>query len=275
MKNLCKHRPWWRPVRLLPLALLAVLALLPPAHGQEAEEALCIIFVRPLDASFQILEVAADLILSPEQRVNISERVDADADGVITAEEVSVWQNETSVSTDGWNVPFERRIMLDGSDAFLVDTYTRLRDWTGPVEDARKGVVTEARYYRYAPDPSSMHEIRGGLYIQPAPTPQVVIEVVVIEAPNGWVVSRLSQVDANGTETNVSYPEERSVRLSGFDLSQGAVTFRDATVVATPPPTTSPDVTPTAPPSEAIPAPGWIAALVLLALTALARRGRR
>lgn len=250
------------PVRALPLALAALLAA-PFVAAEEPSEALCIIFIRPIDANFQLIEVAADLILTPDERANLSERVDADRDGAITEEEVSRFTNGTSRTIDGWEVPRDERVFLDGSDAFQVLIYTRLRNWTGPVEEARKGVVTEARYHRYGPGPTYAHELRGAFYAKPTPTPEVVVEVVVIDAPPGWVVAKVSQIDASGAETNASYPEERSVRLSGFDLSRGAIRFRDATAPSTTTPTTPSSTGP-------IPAPGLFAALVVTSLAALA-----
>lgn len=267
-----------RAVLRLVLALVltsSLISLAPSSLADEPAEALCIIFIRP-SQDFALLEIAADLILSPEQRANLSARVDANKDGTIDATEVDVYQNETRISYDGASIPPERRLRMDLEDAESLDLRTKLREWTGPRAEAEKGVVTEERFYRFEEHDQTGHTLEGALYVRPIPTgePQVVVEVVVIDAPAGWRIARVAQTDGNGTVVNETFPSAQSYRISGFDLAHGSVTFVRSSTPATP---TAPIVTsPATTPMHYDPAPGAALVVAMLAVAALvAARVRR
>lgn len=256
-----------RALRLV-LALVVVASVAPAALAQEDAEALCIIFVRP-SQDFTVLEIAADLILTPEQRANLSVRVDANDDGAIDAAEVEAYENATRTNYDGLSIPHDRRMLLDGAPATSLDVRTKLRDWTGPRVGAEKGVVTELRYYRFDAYPSQEHVLEGALYVRPIPTsdPQAVIEVVVIDAPADWRIAKVVQSDADGRPVNETYPDATSHRVSGFDLSRGSVVFHhESAPRVTAPPSVEPPPPPPEPSYE--PAPGTLAAVLTLALVA-------
>lgn len=258
-----------RAVPRLVLALLLGLSLASLAPGSLADEdaeALCIIFIRP-SQDFTILEVAADLILTPEQRANLSARVDANADGTIDATEVEAYENQTRVNYESAAIPAERVLRMDLEDAESLDVRTKLRNWTGPRAEAEKGVVTEERYYRFERHDQTGHTLDGALYVRPSLPTNVVIEVIVIDAPADWRIARVAQTDENGNVVNESFPNAASHRLSGFDLSRGSITFvhSSAPDVTAPPPQLT---TPATAPMHYDPAPGAIGAVVTLALAA-------
>ena len=266
------------PRLVIALALTAsLLALAPAALADEDAEALCIIFVQP-SQDFSVLEISADLILTPEQRANLSARIDLDDDGTINGTEVAAYENESRRNYDGAAIPDERRMVLDGAAATSYDVRTKLNNWTGPRAEAEKGVVTEVRYYRFDAREAQQHTLEGSLYVRPIPTtdPQVVIEVVVIDAPVDWLIAKVVQTDSNGNTLNETYPESSTYRISGFDLSRGSVVFRheSAPRVVTPSPSVEPP-----PERERMPQPGpgalaLLAVLGIAAVTAKARRRR-
>lgn len=218
------------PRTLLPLALLAALLALVPAAAAEGDP-LCIIFFEP-SPDFRLVDVNADLILTPDQRANLSARVDADADGNITPAEVSTFENatvETITSDYG-----ERLLNMDGLPPRQLTVWTKLRNWTGPVEEARKGVVTEMREYHMTPaQDETGHLLTGGLYARASTLNErrPVIETIVLTAPDGWVVWEVSHApkpaeNATSTPTpHVSYMpaqryEQQSVTISAFDIRE-------------------------------------------------------
>ena len=218
------------------LLLLAVL-IVPTVAAQEGDP-LCIIFFEP-SADFRLVDVNADLILTPEERENLSARVDADADGFITAQEVSSFENGTTLEITGPASEYgERLLYMDGNLPTRMTVYTKLRNWTGPVEEARKGVVSELREYHTQPANDVGHILTGGLYAVPDSfaRQRPVIETIVINAPEGWVVwsvGHTPQPEGNGTSSPSPYPtssatkyEQKSVKISAFDIRrQYSVSF--------------------------------------------------
>lgn len=220
----------------LPLAVLAGLLALAPLAAAEGDP-LCIIFFEP-SPDFRLVDVNADLILTPDQRANLSARVDADADGNITAAEVSTFENatvETLTADYG-----DRLLNMDGRPPRQLTVWTKLRNWTGPVEEARKGVVTEMREYHMTPTEGEIgHILTGGLYARPTSLDErrPVIETIVLTAPDGWVVYEVAhappapQGNTTPSPPPTSYmPAQRygqqSVTISAFDIrEQYEVTF--------------------------------------------------
>lgn len=224
------------------LALLPVLALASPLAQAQEGDPLCVIFVEPQE-DFEVIRMRADLILDQAERTRIAAEVDADGDGSLTAAEVGSYeaaQEERLTRVSG----METRILyLDGSSPRELIVRVKLTNWTGPVETARNGTVTEHREYSMGTVPYDYeHLISGGLGAHPYRIPKPVVEVVIIRAPDGWLVTGVSQAaDAtnasNGTTAPTSdFPSgnlfsgaNESVTLSGFDLHASYVmTFRDA-----------------------------------------------
>lgn len=209
-------------------ALLLALLLVPTASAQEGDP-LCIIFFEP-SLDFRLVDVKADLILTPDQRVNISADVDADSDGFITAEEVATYENGTVFVVTEQEQYRERLLYMDGNLPTRMTVYTKLRNWTGPVEEARKGVVTELREYHTVPADDVGHLLTGGLYAPAGDSlnrRRPVIETIVINAPDGWVVYEVRHTPDTGDNSTSPYPtyssvgqryEQKSVQISSFDI---------------------------------------------------------
>lgn len=226
-------------MRWVAAALLAIV-IMPTVAAQG--DPLCIIFFEP-SADFRLIDVKADLILTPEERENISAAVDADHDNMITAAEVSTYENSTTLElgTDA-SAYGERMLYIDGNPPTGMTAYTKLRDWTGPIEEARKGVVSEFREYRMTPGSDVGHILTGGLYAVPDSFSRhrPVIETIVINAPEGWVVWEVSHAPqpptpptpSDGNTSATSYPSyyptsptvtserylRQSVQISSFDI---------------------------------------------------------
>ena len=249
---------------LLPLL---VLALLPLASAQGGDP-LCIIFVEP-EEDFSVIRMRADLILGPEERGNVSAAVDADGDGTLTQAEVAAYEATREESFTAVADMGERILFLDGKSPKELLVRVKLSNWTGPVETARNGTVTEHREYRMGTVPYDyQHAVSGGLGAHPYAIPKPVVEVVIVNAPEGWLVTSVSQQGNGSATTSPSYASgnlfsgsQRSVRLDGFDLhSSYLMTFSDAT--------------PTYP--KGTPGPGALLVLAGVTLAALAwRRARR
>lgn len=250
---------------LLPLLGLALLLPLASAQGGDP---LCIIFVEP-EEDFSVVRMRADLILDQEERGNVSAAVDEDADGTLTAAEVAAYEATRELTLRAVADMGDRVLFLDGNSPRELVVRVKLSNWTGPIETARNGTVTEHREYRMGAVPYDYeHALSGGLGAHPYRIPKPVVEVVIVNAPEGWLVTSVSQVGSDNVTTSPSYPtgnlfsgSQRSVRLDGFDLhSSYAMTFRDET--------------PTYPKGS----PGFGAVLVVAALSGLAlawRRARR
>lgn len=216
-------------------ALLLLAMMLVPAAAAQEGDLLCIIFFEP-SIDFRLVDVKADLILTPDERANLSARVDADADGVITAQEVSMFENGTTVEVTGDASQYgERLLYMDGNLPTRMTVYTKLRNWTGPVEEARKGVVTEIREYHTTPANDVGHILSGGLYAVPDSflRQRPVIETIVINAPDGWVVWEVGHAPVpatpEGNSTLTPQPPtyqpgggtrylRQSVQISAFDI---------------------------------------------------------
>lgn len=266
-----------RPMRASPwLALLPLLVLLAaPAEAQEGDP-LCIIFVEP-EEDFEVIRMRADLILDQDERARIAAEVDADGDGTMTAAEVGAYEasQEETLTRVG---DMETRILyLDGASPRELIVRVKLTNWTGPVETARNGTVTEHREYRMGTVPYDYeHLISGGLGAHPYRIPKPVVEVVIIRAPEGWLVTGVSQDAAASNATNGTTPvtaspgfpsgnlfngANKSVTLSGFDLHASYVmTFRDETPTY---------------PTGGLPGFEALAAVAALGVIAVAWRSRR
>ena len=211
-------------------AFLFALMLMPIASAQEGDP-LCIIFFEP-SLDFRLVDVKADLILTPDQRVNISADVDADDDGFLTVEEVATYENGTVFVVTEQEQYRERLRYMDGNLPTRMTVYTKLRNWTGPVEEARKGVVTELREYHTIPADDVGHLLTGGLYAPAGDSlnrRRPVIETIVINAPDGWVVYEVRHTPetADNSSAPTSPPthsmtpqrfEQKSVQISSFDI---------------------------------------------------------
>lgn len=214
------------------LALLAAPLLLllaaAPAAAQEGDP-LCIIFYDVGD-DFTTLRVRADLILSPEQRDNITREVDADADGNVTAEEVAAYEAASVLTPGSDPEAYGDRVMwLDGSPPVNATFRLKLTNWTGPAAQARMGAATELREYTMQPGgPGHAHTLSGGNGSTPTRIAYAVVETVVFSAPEGWVVHLVAPQEPRRDGApgyGLDYPDpaegtvykERSVRISGFD----------------------------------------------------------
>lgn len=262
----------------LPLAPLLLLAtLLPTAAAQEGDP-LCIIFVEP-GVDFRTVRIHADLIVPPEERDNLSRRIDADGDRVLTAAEVAAYEASTRETLGNDTAAYgERALFLDGRGPARAEFRRQLTNWTGPIEQARMGAVTEIREYAMTPDRDFAHALSGGPNASPArvPFPVVAIETVVFAAPDGWVVHDVTGnlgYTGNGTmpspsPTTTRYAE-KTVRISGFDTrSSWTVVFSEEGKDPYAPRTSGGGGMPG--PSAA----GVAAALVVAALAWRARKGR-
>ncbi|HET6403816.1 MAG TPA: hypothetical protein VFH78_04160 [Candidatus Thermoplasmatota archaeon] len=217
-------------MRALSLVLVLVLVLAPAATAAPEGDPLCIIFFEP-SQDFRLVDVKADLILTQEERENLSARVDADADGFITPAEVAAYENSTTLVVTGAPSEFgDRLLYMDGNLPTQMTVYTKLHNWTGPVEEARRGVVSEHREYHTVPAPDeSGHLLTGGLYApggQSLAQRRPVIQTIVINAPRGWVVFEVRHAPETGEggPTPSSPPmagqryEQKTVQISAFDI---------------------------------------------------------
>lgn len=225
-----------RPIALI---LLPLVLALPIASANAPADELCIIFFEP-SKDFRLVDVRADLILTPDERANLSALVDADADGTITPAEVATYENNSVTIVTQREDYGERLLYMDGNLPTQMTVWTKLRNWTGPVEEARKGVVTELREYHTVPKVDKGHILTGGLYAAPHTLQQrrPVIETIVVSAPEGWVVFEVGHLPPHPTPdeqgrvppssmyTQNQRFEQKSVTLSQFDIrSQYEVVF--------------------------------------------------
>lgn len=203
------------------------------AQAEDDEAALCIIFFEP-SPDFRTLRVRADLVLSPEQRENITREVDADGDRTVTEAEVAAYETRATQrlgnASEGYG---DRMVYLDGlppeSATFRLD----LTSWTGPFDQAKLGHATELREYVLQPVPDFAHALSGGVNATPTRIAYPVVETVVFTAPPGWVVHSVRRWSANesedpypgyrtivGSDAGADVHRERTVRISGFETRQ-------------------------------------------------------
>jgi hypothetical protein len=169
------------------IVLLGILiTLLPTASAQDEIPDLCVVRFAP-SVSFDVVNVAADLQTTPAGINSTARQADEDGDGNLTKAEADYYQVESRYErTDGPKLG-NKRLRLDGNDASRVIIWTQLKGFEGPVEGTPgvARVITEHRAYFFSPENRPSHVIDGGY---PDPTPVVVEEFVVVDAPLGWLV---------------------------------------------------------------------------------------
>ncbi len=198
-------------VRALLLVLVAMLESAPAAAaGAEDDDYasridLCIIAYRPSE-DFSLIHVDADQEMSAEELAGLSAEVDTDDDGNITAAEVDAYE-QGSVRTGRDLAEGPHGILLDDDQPRTTEFLTRLHGFEGPVDEERPRLVTEERTFGFDVEEASSHRLEGGLYEL---VPRAVIEFVIVEAPDGWVVHAV-----NGTVFDAA-----SVELPRFDTQE-------------------------------------------------------
>ncbi len=177
-------------MRLL-VALLVILPLLSVVATAQAEtepDPRCILFIEP-SPDFRTVRVRADLLLTDEERANLTAELDADGSGQIDFAEVAAYEErQTAVVIDPSKLG-AKALFMDGSAPNSMTVYRRVAGWDrSPVNVT----VTEHRLYDFPPPLRGSgygHFLSGGLYALPAvEAPRPVVETVILIAPPGWVV---------------------------------------------------------------------------------------
>jgi hypothetical protein len=238
-----------------------------PSADDPAENAneLCIIFITVENASFNSVEVIVDRTLNESEFAAIADEVDGDDDGNITLEEISVWENATVELIPGYQLIqqsnlSEYRLFVDWSAPENLTTWKRLHRFEGETNQSNPTrLVQEMREYTFISVAySDFHRLEGGIY---SPIAQVVEEVVVVTAPDGWIVWAANDRRVEG--------RPQVTTLTGFD-TEYEYSLEFATVDYIPPEPSKPN-----PPDDSgfgLPAAGVSALLCAVGLALLASR---
>ncbi len=249
------------------LALVNVASPLVAAQNSPGDE--CIIQVT-LHDNLTTASLAFDLLFDDAAWKNLTDAIDEDQDGVITASEIEQYEHRVAKDVAGEEVPPSRRLnMLVDFDSgaysgtatatpTAATNATELLNFEGPVEERAGKIVRETWTYRFN-DPLTDYDngrlktrayailLAWGPDAEETPEESVsVIETVQVTAPKGWWI----RVD-----------DERHKTYT-FQSGDGySITF----------------VPDTAPREPLLPAPGlgWVAALGVLVAIGTVRRGRR
>lgn len=188
---------------LLSGCLVFLLLAATSVAAQDDDEAqrridLCIISYLP-EADFRTLRVEADQEKSAEEMAALLDAVDVDDDREITADEVREYEEGSDRTQDA-----NEDLKMDGRFPSSARYRTVLFNFEGPIDEERPRLVTEHRLYTFETEPADEHRLEGGLY---GPRDRVVIEFVVIEAPQSWLVHAVNQK---------AYDQQR-VEIESFD----------------------------------------------------------
>ena len=214
------------------LLFIGLLGAAPAGLADEADdgadEPKCIILIDP-QPGWDIVLFSVDLELSEKEMAELEDEVDTDDDGAITAAEVAAYEADSDYIRDDYWSMGEKKLSLDSREPEYVLFRTQLNNFEGVVGGERKRVVTEHREHHFdLVSVGSYHTIDGG---NNSSTYNVVIELVIIRAPDGWRIT-----STNGTEQNAT-----TLEMRGFDIkNRYSITFQatDAAPTPLPEPTT-------------------------------------
>lgn len=154
---------------------------------------------------WQRVRFSVDLELSDEQMADLEDEVDSDDSGIISADEVAAYENASQYVRNDYHALGDMKMGLDYEPSTRVLFRTGLAGFEGDVGGIRKRVVTEHRDHHFNVAGDTYHRIEGGNNTSAG---YIVIELVIIRAPDGW---RITSV--NGTERNAT-----TLQLPGFDV---------------------------------------------------------
>ena len=176
-----------RPLALIVL-LIGCMVAVPTVLADSTEDSdqdFCVITITPND-DFSIITVEEDLVLNEDEIKDLSHSIDLDADGTISRRELQQYEDDSLVTIADPEDLGKNKLLRNGWWPTQVTIHRELKGFEGPIELQGNVTVTEIRTFYFPSSVEPTHSVTGGLYAEEES--RVVVEVVQLRPPPGWVV---------------------------------------------------------------------------------------